>query len=322
MGHLHGPVVGGVVQIDQRVKFMKEVQSGLFYPWQDVWYADGDNGDDGYSGRGPADSKASISAAITAAAAQDIIYVRPRLPVATDMTDPTPYAENLVIPVAKYGLSIIGAGNNPRNPFYSQVKPDTAGFGVKIQAVSTLIENLDFNKGTSSTGLIYFSGDVNTTDMGWGSLIANCHLRNASSAANASVMMYGGSYNTIYNCDFEACHTGVVIQSGGTYPIRSLRIEDCRFKGANEAAVAGENIKDIGAACIVYELEILRCYFERLPTGKFINLTANTYGLIADCQFGDADVTCWTSGKDINIPTTVFISGCYDESGTMIVKSA
>lgn len=322
MGALHGPVVGGVIQVQQRVKFQKEVQSGLFYPWNNVWYVDGDNGNTAYSGRGPADAKALISQAITAAAAaQDIIYVRPRLPVQTDMTDPTPYEENLTIPVAKWGMSIIGAGNNPRNPFYTQVKANAAGFGVKIQAVSTLIENLDFNRGSATTGMIYFSGDNNTTDMGWGSLISHCHLRNANSAANAAVMMYGGSYNTLYDIDFEACHTGVVVQSGGTYPIRSLRLEDLRFKGANEAAVGGCNIKDVGVSCIVYELEVLHCTFERLPTGKYVNLTANTYGVMADCYFGDNGVVWATSGQDVNVPTTFFISGCYDDTGALITSS-
>ena len=315
MGALHGPVVGGVVQVQQRVKFQKEVQSGLFYPWNNVWYVDGDNGNTGYSGRGPADAKALISQAITAGAAQDIIYVRPRLPVQTDATDPTPYEENLVIPFAKWGMSIIGAGNNPHNPFYTQVKANAAGFGVKIQAVSTLIENLDFNRGSATTGMIYFSGDVGTTDMGWGSLVSHCHLRNANSAANAAVMMYGGSYNTLYDIDFEACHTGVVIQSGGTYPIRSLRIDKCRFKGANASAVGGDNIKDIGASCIVYELEIHDCRFEREPTGTFITLTANTYGIISNCHFGHAGITV---GSEIVIPATVFLAECYDDEDVMI----
>lgn len=77
MGRLHGPVVGGVVQIDQRVKFRKEVQSGLFYPWSNVWYVDPTDGNDGYDGRGPSTSKSTLAAAVAAMAAGDIIYLRP-----------------------------------------------------------------------------------------------------------------------------------------------------------------------------------------------------------------------------------------------------
>lgn len=280
-------------------------------PWSTPYFVDGDHGTAGALADSPESAVTTVTLALAQASDGDVIYVRQRAP-ATDATDPTAYAENLVIPYAKYGMSIVGTGNNPHNPFYTQIKANAAGYGVKIQAPSTTIENIDFNKGSATTGVIYFSGDVNTTDMGWGCLISNCHIRNASSAANAAVMMYGGSYNTLHNIDFEACHTGVVIQSGGTYPIRSLRIQDCRFKGSNASAVAGTNIKDIGASCIVYELEVLRCYFERLPTGKFVNLTANTYGIIANCYWGEGDADCGTSGADINVPTSVFVIGSWD----------
>jgi hypothetical protein len=313
MGHLHGPVIDGVIHVDQRVKFTREVQSGLFYPWNEVWYADGTNGSTDFSGRGPSQAKASISQCITASSAEDIIYVRPLLPIQTDMTDPTPYAENLVIPVEKWGLSIIGAGNNPRNPFYTQVKANSAGYGVEIKAVSTKIENLDFNKGSATTGMIYLNGDNNTTAMAWGTLIQHCHIRNANSASNPGIKTYSGSYSTVYDCDFEACHTGMYISSGGTYPLRSLRIEDCRFKGSNASAVAGSNLSDGGTSAIIYEIEVLRCTFERIPTGNFVNFTANTYGIIAGCYWGDLAATVGTSSSDVNVPATVFVSGSWDD---------
>lgn len=292
-------------------------------PWSSAYFVDGDNGTAGVEGNKPDKALSTISAAITNASAGDVIYVRQRLPVQTDATDPTAYAENLTIPFAKYNLSIVGTGNNPHNPFYTQVKANAAGYGVKIQATSTTIENLDFNKGSATTGMIFFSGDVGTTDMAWGSLISNCHIRNANSSANAGIKFYAGSYNTIHNCDFEACHTGIHIASGGTFPIRSLRIQDCRFKGSNAAAVGGANIYGPGASNIVYELEILRCYFERLPTGKFINLAlATAYGIISDCHFGDDDISCSTAAtNDVGKPTSVFVTGCYDDSGTMVATT-
>lgn len=77
MGAIKGPVVNGVVQINQRVKFMREVQSGLFYPWSNNWYVDQDNGSNDYSGRGPSRSKATILAAEAAMAARDTIFLRP-----------------------------------------------------------------------------------------------------------------------------------------------------------------------------------------------------------------------------------------------------
>ncbi|MEE9510453.1 MAG: hypothetical protein V3V81_08165 [Candidatus Bathyarchaeia archaeon] len=291
-------------------------------PWTTAYFVDGTNGTAGAGGKSPDDPTATISQAITLATAGDVIYVRQLLPIQSDMTDPTAYAENLVIPVAKHTLSIIGTGNNPHNPFYCQVKPSASGYGVEIKAVSTTIENLDFNRGSATTGVIFFSGDNGTTDMGWGSLISNCHIRNANGLANAGVKFEAGSYNTIYNCDFEACHTGVNLSSGGTFPIRSPRIERCRFKASNASAVGGDNIWGAGAANILYEIEILDCYFERVPTGSFIDLSgANHYGIISNCHFGDDDVSCTTSGANINKPTTVFVTGCYDDSGTMIATT-
>lgn len=80
MGRLHGPVVGGVVQIDQRVKFRKEVQSGLFYPWSNVWYVDPTDGNNDYDGKAPSSAKSTLVAAEAAMAAGDIIYLRPGTP--------------------------------------------------------------------------------------------------------------------------------------------------------------------------------------------------------------------------------------------------
>ena len=49
MGFLKGPVVNGVVQVKQKVKFTEAVQSGIFNPWVNTWYvsADGNNDYDG-----------------------------------------------------------------------------------------------------------------------------------------------------------------------------------------------------------------------------------------------------------------------------------
>jgi len=291
-------------------------------PWSKAHFVDATNGVDTHDGKTPGTAKATIQAAVTAAVAGDVIYVRQLEPVQTDMTDPTAYAENLVLPVDKYNLSIIGCGNNPHNPFYTQIKASAAGYGVELKGTSFRLENLDFNKGSATTGMIFINGDNGTTAMAWGGLISHCHIRNANSAANAGIKTYGGSYNTIYGSIFEACHTGINIASGGTFPVRSLKIEKCSFKGSNASAVGGANIYGPGASNIIYELEIKRCEFERVPTGAFIDLaSATAYGLISDCHFGDDDVSCTTSGSNINKPTTVFVSGCYDDSGTMIATT-
>ena len=77
MGHLHGPRVNGVIHIDQRVKFMKEIQSGLLYPWSEAWYVDQDDGNDSYDGKSPSSSKLTLLAAEAAMAIGDRIYLKP-----------------------------------------------------------------------------------------------------------------------------------------------------------------------------------------------------------------------------------------------------
>ena len=77
MGHLHDPRVNGVIQIDQRVKFMREVQSGLMYPWSEAWYVDQDNGSNDFDGKAPASAKETLLAAEAAMSARDRIYLRP-----------------------------------------------------------------------------------------------------------------------------------------------------------------------------------------------------------------------------------------------------
>jgi len=290
-------------------------------PWATAFFVDDDNGNDNNSGLKPAESKLTISSAITAASSGDVIYIRQPAFDSTDATEPGRYTENLVVPFAKSGLSLVGCGNNPHNPMYTMVKFSTAGYGVNLYAPSTTIENLCFNKDAATTGLIYINGDESASQCAWGTLLSNLQIRNADGTANPGVLFYAGSYCTIHNVDFEACHTGVYIASGGNHPIRSLRIQDCRFKGSNGSAVGGANIDSTGGS-IIYELEILRCYFERVPTGQFIDLEGTTaYGIISDCHFGDDDVSCTTTGSNINKPTTVFVTGCYDDSGTMVVTT-
>ena len=48
---------------------------------------------------------------------------------------------------------------------------------------------------------------------------------------------------------------------------------------------------------------------------------ANKYGIISDCGFGDDDVSISTSGSDINVPVTVKIANCSDDSGALIAST-
>jgi len=284
--------------------------------WGDVLFVDGDNGSDGNAGDDPTTAKSTIGGAISAASAQDVIYVRGRGP-GTDATDPQRYAENnITIPYAKYGLAVIGTTANAVNPFYCQIRGSAAGSIMTVRAPNCAIENLAFNKGSATTGLIRLEGDNGTSTTAWGTVIANCHFRNASSIANSGIVFNAGSYNSIMNCEFEACQSGIFIQSGSNYPVRSPKIYNCAFRGDNDSTVAGPNISGDG---VIYEIDIKNCTFGIKPTGTFISFSAATMtGLISDCMFSHTAITVSDGGTDIDCHDNVKVAGCQDETGDTI----
>lgn len=290
------------------------IAPGIGNMFGNVWFVDGNAGLDGNDGKSTSRPVATVGKAISLASKQDTIYINGLGPVVTDMTDPNAYSEQLTIPVGKYGMKLVGAGANRHNPFYTQIKGSAAGRIIEIKAPGTVIENLDFNKGSATTGMIYFNGDNGTTAMAWGCVIANCHIRNANSEGNAGIKFFAGSYNTIVDCIFEACATGIYVASGGTFPVRSPRIERCSFLGANQAAVTGPNI---GSTGVIYELLVKDCTFERKPTGKYIVFSESTmYGEITNCWFGHgSSITPSDGGSEIDVHAQVKVDGCMDDSG-------
>ena len=289
-------------------------------PWTTAYFVDGTNGTAGAGGLSPDDATTTINQAVTLAEAGDVIYVRQLTPQVTDLTEPTVYTDNIVIPVTKYGLSIIGTGNNPHNPFYTMIKPGATGYGIQVLGASFLFENMAINRSSASTGVIFLDGDNSTSKNAWGTLISNCHIRNANSKANAGILTYAGSYNTVYRCFFTGCHSSIVAASGASFPCRSFVVDSCNFNPGQQYPAGGRDI-DVGGGSSFFELLIRNCNFMMTPTGGFILITSGTYGAIQNCYFGDSAVTCSTTGADINIPTTVFLSGCYDAAADTIATT-
>lgn len=281
--------------------------------WGNTWFVDGTNGNANNNGKDPTSAFALVSQAVSAASAQDTIYVRQRAPNA-DATDPDPYDDNVTVPYAKYALRIVGTGPNHVNPEYVQIKAAAAGNVVSINAPSVVLENLCFNRGSATTGVVALNGDNDSTTTAWGCLIANCHIRNATSAANAGIVGTAGSYNTIYGCTFVACFTGINLASGATYPLRAARIENCVFLSSNGVAVGGNHIRLFGT---VYEAIVTGCHFDQVPTGAFVVL--NGEGIISNSYFGTTtDITPSPGGAAIDAAATFFVVGCYDDTGAII----
>ncbi|MCK4784542.1 MAG: hypothetical protein KAV87_12390 [Desulfobacteraceae bacterium] len=73
---LRGPIRDGAVQIGRLVSFEKGVKATFAEPWADVWYVDGENGNDRNSGRGQNKAKKLISVAEVAAKDNDVVYLK------------------------------------------------------------------------------------------------------------------------------------------------------------------------------------------------------------------------------------------------------
>lgn len=73
---LRGPIRDGAIKIKPLVNFAGGVKAIFAEPWADVWYVDGENGNDRNSGRGQNKAKKLISVAEAAAKDNDVVYLK------------------------------------------------------------------------------------------------------------------------------------------------------------------------------------------------------------------------------------------------------
>lgn len=313
MGALKGPVVGGVIQVKQRVKFMREVQSGLWYPWSNVWYVDGVNGNDSYSGRGPSVAKETIQAAVTAASVRDIIYVNPQTYVVG--TGHARYEECATIPLATSDLSIIGVGYPSSNEFGVRMKADgTTLYCMDISGPSCHLENIGFfTSSATNTIIVRNNGGTNTQRGSDGITIFNCHFK------DATTLIQGGQAARIIDCVFlyaSGAHLTIAIPAVSGY---NQQIKGCHFMDQNGAQPTGPYINGSGAH--TYSLLIEDCKFQQIPSGgKFVVLggTLNT-GLMTKCQFNSDNVHL-TSHLTMG-GTNMRVVGSFDKTGAAITAA-
>lgn len=307
----------GIIQIDQRVKFNDLVQSSFFEPWGTQWFVDGDNGNDSYNGRGPAVSKETIQAAVTAASAGDTIYIRPKYyKLGTGFAR---YEEDIVIPqggtagsgetATKANITLIGI--TARTAFPS----DHLGVRLKyatntplnIEAPGTHIENIGiFAEGATYAIFIESDGATRSKGGGDGSSIYNCAIK------GSFIHTAGGSSEIqIVNCRFQAKYDGTVAGInfvGSLGAVARPLIENCDFLGGNANNMSGPCIK--GAAPI-YDAMIRNCYFGADPDGSIvITFSGSNTGHIHNCYFAIANVS-----TDRIVEGGMIATGIYDGGG-------
>ena len=295
-----------------------EIQGGVNV-FSDVWYVDGDNGSDSDTGETPEKAFATIQAGIDAASTQDTVYIRTLAPDA-DASDSGTYEEDLSIPYAKHGLSLIGIGNSQGlMPFGGpKIKNATATTLLDVKASNVFIKGLQFNctrnSGTYGIRLQGVSGYA-TLAGSVGAVIEDCYFKNAS-ATYGAISVYGGYATRISRSTFGLGTNCLAINLDcNTLPNNSHTIEYCNFKSNNGASVALhmslENSKDVN---------VDHCNFDQAT--KFITVVDGATGLISHCTFNDGStaVLAKSTGK-VEIPAAcdeVGVAGCWGGDGTAV----
>ena len=147
------------------------------------WIVDGTYGDDTKDGLSRATAFATIQKAIDSASSWDIILVVPKA-IPLTATDPTDYAETLIIPATKPGLSIIGYNTGLAQGGMPQIKKGSGTVALlTIRAPGCLISGLGFNGGGSTGGGILLDDDGGVTKTAFGTTIDGCHFKNCKGSS-------------------------------------------------------------------------------------------------------------------------------------------
>jgi len=305
---------------------------GMMNDTNNYWFVDGDKSASG-GGQSWEDAYKTIQEAVTAASAGDTIFVAGRTITAL-ATDPLNYAETVIIPNGTPQLSIIGVSRGRTQGGLPQMKIGAGSTAMMtVRAPGCLIANMGFNGASSTGGGILLDDDGGTSKVAFGTTITGCHFKNcvgstATDAATGGAIMWssdGGAWQVLINGNRFYKNVGDIVMKGtsGSVP-QDVVVEDNIFSGP--AASVDCNI--YVAADGINGLIVRNNVFTGKPAigsgsnAKYMVLGAGTVGILAGNYFAsitgeaETDVTFGASGAGATIPTTVFISGNFGETGS------
>jgi hypothetical protein len=302
-----------------------------------VLYVDGVNGSDSNNGGTPSSAFATIQAAVTAGTIYTTIFIRPKYPLqGVNQGQPNVYAENIVIPVTKTGMKLIGMPFES-DPYMSvKIKPtDTAAHVMLVNASGVTLQNLCIMNQASSTagvflswqGTTYNAAASSTSNLEYvgscGANIINCEFREGHddpAVAGPSIVIRGGYNSVIRDCTFVAGATHQAIQLGDDIsPSRNHKIINCNFHDNNGAAATRYIGTGSGAN---HGIVIKGCTFGIATT--FVVVAAGNSGIIADCYFADTAATLAKSTGKVQVPADqcVSVTGCWGGVSLAVIQSA
>ena len=287
-------------------------------------FVDGTNGSDNNNGTVLARAFATIQAAITAALAGYTIYIKAKA-MAAGATDPVDYAETLTIPAGKSRLRLVGLSEGPAQGNVPQIKKGSGATALlTVRSPGCYVGGLGFN-GAGATGGGILLDDDGSTKTAFGTVIEACHFKNckgstATSAATGGAIQLGGApwQVTIRGNRFYKNVGGIVLLNTTNSVPQDIEIEDNRFVGS--AGAVDCDIYLAGGSGPGAGLSIVRNVFGPFPalgSGavlRWMDLTGADEGIVAGNYFAE-DKTFGATGTGAKVPTTVLLSGNYDEGG-------
>jgi len=295
------------------------------------WYVDGDNGADA-DGNGKTIEKPykTIQATVTAAAHWDVIFVKAK-DMATGATDPSNYAENIIIPATDEGMQIIGVGTGRVQGGLPQIKPggETASTAITVRAPGCRIANIGINGiSTAVSPAVINVGilldDDSSTKTAFGTTIESCHFKNCAgstitNAATGGAITWatpGGAWqilirgNRFYKNVCDVCLLGTA-----TSVPQDVVIEDNILSGPAGNVDCQLFLKGGGSG--INGVAIRNNVFPAFPAlggtnSLFMDLTG-CVGTLTDNYFGSNGKTFKAAGDGALVPTTVLMAGNYQE---------
>lgn len=289
-------------------------------------YVDGSFGDDTKDGLTKATAKKTINAGIAVCPAGGTVKIVPKYIVA-GATDPTDYAENVVIPPNKPNIKLIGIGGRTQGGLPQIKKGSGALPQITVRAAGVTIAGLGINGVGATGGGVLIDSDGVTKDA-FGLAIIGCHFKNCQvSATDGSLggainwAATGGSWAVLIqgNRFYKNIADIVLLGTSLTVP-QDVVIQDNLFSDAVSADI---NLH-LGNGSGMNQVLIDRNVFPGLPalsagaTKRFMNLagcvgslTRNVFGGIGTLTFKKASM-----GTGAFVPAAVLMADNWAEDGT------
>ena len=305
-----------------------------------IRFVDGTSGNDAADGESWETALATIQAGVTAAGARGTVFVAPK-EIESSATDPSSYAETVIIPVTHEGLSLIGVGTGRTQGGLPQIKKGSGTTALlTIRASNCLIANIGFNgiwTADSTQSLVgILLDDDGSTKTAFGTTILGCHFKNCAGSTASTNASAGGAItwsaqgnawqvHIVGNRFYKNVGDIVLLGTSGSVP-QDVVIEDNVFSGP--AANVDCNLYLAGGSGMNGVI-IRNNEFPALPAisgagNDLFCVLTGCVGLLSGNRFASSGKTFGVAGDNGGtVPATVFMVDNYQEDGaTQIARTS